>query len=80
MNHRDYTEAHLALLGWRPTSEGRGGACRDGVAIYSYAAGSGLCIDEARRPVHPLKLLDTWFMSDELFWPLVHYIRGHHEP
>lgn len=79
MNHRTYTEAHLTLLGWRPTSEGRAGATDGRVAVYAYTVANlpDIIVDSTKRPVHPLKLLDMWFMSDELFWPIVHHIREH---
>lgn len=84
MNHRDYTEGHLTMLGWQPTAEGRGGATRDGVAIYTYAQGithRTVHVAEAKRHVRGQLILDMWTMSDELFWALVHYIRGYpHEP
>lgn len=90
MMTRDALEAHLTLQGWNPCAWGIAGAYKpDGnpngecIVVYGYHSqpfGERKFTSEWGRAAKDTakRHIDTagvgWFMSDDLFWPIVHII------
>lgn len=80
--NREAMEAHLTLAGWVPCVYGSIGARKGNIVWYMYRefkkAGGG----ESYKFGHSLIAeagerhdLETWFWSDELFWPLARHLQ-----